>query len=118
MFRCCTSAILVAFGLMIAASAAHTQAGPVAPPPLRQTATTGEGCLNRQEQRLAVVQGRAIRLLFAMRAIRPHDGDELVRAELCRRQSGMVYVLTLLSRNGKVSRAVVDARNGTVIKDR
>jgi uncharacterized membrane protein YkoI len=28
---------------------------------------------------------------------------------------GLVYVLTLLSRNGKVTRATVDAANGTIV---
>jgi uncharacterized membrane protein YkoI len=75
-------------------------------------------CFSRQEQRLAVNQGFAIRLGMALRSVRAHDGDELLRAELCRHERKLVYVLTLLSRTGKVSRAVVDARSGDVIKDR
>jgi hypothetical protein len=75
-------------------------------------------CFNRQEQRLAVNQGFAVRLSVALRSISAHDGDELLRAQLCRRDRKLVYVLTLLSRNGKVSRAMVDARSGDVIKDR
>ena len=75
-------------------------------------------CFNRQEQRMAVHQGLAIRLGVALRSINARNGDELLRAELCRNKTGFVYVLTLLSRNGKVSRAIVDARSGAVIKDR
>jgi uncharacterized membrane protein YkoI len=67
---------------------------------------------------LAVNQGFAVRLSVALRSISAHDGDELLRAQLCRRDRKLVYVLTLLSRNGKVSRAMVDARSGDVIKDR
>jgi hypothetical protein len=116
MFRVSAIAAMLALGV----AAAHAQA----PPPLGQAAVPphqaqpGEGCFNRQEQRIFVLQGRAIRLAFALRAISARDGDELVRAELCRNSSGLVYVLTLLSRSGKVSRAVVDARTGAVVKDR
>jgi hypothetical protein len=75
-------------------------------------------CLNRQEQRIAVRQGAAIRLGIALRSIRAQDGDELLRAQLCHHDRKLVYVLTLLSRTGKVSRAIVDARSGDVVKDR
>jgi hypothetical protein len=75
-------------------------------------------CLNRQEQRTAVRQGLAIRLGAALRSINAYEGDELLRAKLCRNRSGFVYLLTILSRNGKVGRAIVDAHSGAVIKDR
>lgn len=75
-------------------------------------------CLSRQEQRVAVFQGAAIPLSVALRSISAHNGDELLRAELCRHDRRLVYVLTLLSQYGKVSRAIVDARSGDVIKDR
>ncbi|HVV78390.1 MAG TPA: hypothetical protein VHD59_02100 [Pseudolabrys sp.] len=75
-------------------------------------------CLNRQEQRMAVRQGAAIRLGVALRSISAQDGDELLRAQLCRHDRKLVYVLTLLTRTGKVSRAIVDARSGDVVKDR
>jgi hypothetical protein len=114
MLRLCVLSTVVALGLL-AGPLAHAQVVPAAQ---AIQAPPGQGCFSRQEQRMAVLQGQAIRLGFAMRAIRAHDGDELLRAELCRNSSGMVYVLTLLSRNGQVSRAVVDARNGTVIKSR
>jgi hypothetical protein len=117
MFRVSAIAAVLALGL----AAAHAQAPPpqygqAAVPP--QQAPPGEGCFSRQEQRGFVLSGRAIRLGFALRAIRAQDGDELLRAELCRNSSGLVYVLTILSRSGKVSRAMVDARTGAVVKDR
>jgi hypothetical protein len=40
----------------------------------------------------------------------------VVRARLCRRGTGLVYVLTLLAPSGKVTRATVDAANGELIK--
>ena len=117
MFRVSVMAVVFALGL----AAAHAQAPPPPPQSVQvgpHQAGPGEGCFNRQEQRGFVLSGRAIRLGFALRAIRAQDGDELLRAELCRNSSGLVYVLTILSRSGKVSRAMVDARSGAVIKNR
>jgi len=39
----------------------------------------------------------------------------LVRARLCRRPEGLVYVLTVLAHDGKVVRVVVDAAKGTPV---
>src|SRR5690349_10718228 len=123
MFRVSAIAAMLVLGLAAAqAQAPPPQLGQAAVPPAQQAGphlgAPGEGCFNRQEQRGFVLSGRAIRLGFALRAIRAQDGDELLRAELCRNSSGLVYVLTILSRSGKVSRAVVDARTGAVVKDR
>ena len=84
MFRVSAIAAVFALGLAAAhAQAPPPQLGQAAIPPPHQ-AQPGEGCFNRQEQRGFVLAGRAIRLGFALRAIRAQDGDELVRAELCR----------------------------------
>jgi hypothetical protein len=115
MFRSRVLAAMVVALCLSAGPMAHAQIAPVVQP---HKAAPGQGCFSRQQQRVAVHQGRAIRLGVAMRAIRAHTGDELLRAQLCRNSSGLVYVLTILSRTGKVSRAVVDARSGAVIKDR
>jgi uncharacterized membrane protein YkoI len=40
---------------------------------------------------------------------------EVVRARLCQRPDRLIYLLTVLARDGKVARAVVDASNGAVI---
>ena len=39
----------------------------------------------------------------------------LVRARLCRGNDGLVYVLTVLARDGKVARLTVDAVKGTLV---
>lgn len=76
-------------------------------------------CLNRAEQRAAVASHRAVPLAQAIKALRAHGHrGEVVRAELCRRGDRLVYVLTLLARSGKVTRADVDAGNGTLISGR
>jgi uncharacterized membrane protein YkoI len=76
-------------------------------------------CLNKAEQRAAVASHRAISLGRAIRALHTHRrGVEVVRARLCRHGERLAYVLTLLSRSGKVTRATVDAANGEVINGR
>lgn len=76
-------------------------------------------CLNKAEQRAAVASHRAIRLSEALKFAR-HYGrrGELLRARLCHRGDGLVYVLTLLARNGKVTRTSIDAANGELINAR
>jgi uncharacterized membrane protein YkoI len=76
-------------------------------------------CLNKAEQRSAVASRQAIPLAQAIKSLQGHGRRaDLVRARLCRRGEGLVYVLTLLARNGKVTRATVDAANGEVINGR
>jgi uncharacterized membrane protein YkoI len=76
-------------------------------------------CLNKAEQRAAVASGLALPLAQVIKSLHDHGRrTELVRARLCRRGDGLVYVLTLLARNGKVTRATVDAANGEVINGR
>jgi hypothetical protein len=97
-------AVILLFGLAVPASAAD--------PP-------HHGCLNKAEQRAAVAEHRAIPLAHAVKSLRAHGRRaELVRARLCRRDNGLVYVLTLLSRSGKVTNATIDAASGEVINGR
>ncbi len=73
-------------------------------------------CLSKAEQRAAVASHRAIPLAQAIKSARRHGRrSEVLRARLCHRGSRLVYVLTLLARNGKVTRASVDAANGELI---
>jgi uncharacterized membrane protein YkoI len=53
-----------------------------------------------------------------MHVVKAKIRGEVVRARLCRRDRGLVYVLTVLARDGKVSHAVVDAANGKVVDAR
>jgi hypothetical protein len=73
-------------------------------------------CLNKVEQRAALASQRAIPLAQAINSLRAHGRRaELVRARLCRHGEGLVYVLTLLARSGKVTSATVDAASGELI---
>ena len=77
------------------------------------------GCLSTAEQRAAVADHRAIPLAQAIKSLHAHGRRaELVRARLCRHGDGLAYVLTLLARSGKVTRATVDAANGEFINGR
>jgi uncharacterized membrane protein YkoI len=42
----------------------------------------------------------------------------VVRARLCREETGLVYLLTLLARDGKVTHTAVDATSGKVVDAR
>jgi hypothetical protein len=76
-------------------------------------------CLSKAEQRAAVASHRALPLARVIKSLRDrgHRSD-LVRARLCRHGEALVYVLTLLGRSGKVTRATVDAANGELITGR
>jgi uncharacterized membrane protein YkoI len=78
-----------------------------------------KACLSKAEQRAAVAEHRAIPLAQAIKSLHAHGRRaELVRARLCRHGDGLVYVLTLLARSGKVTSATVDAANGEFINVR
>ena len=72
-------------------------------------------CLTRAEQRAAISAGETIPLATARRMLRQRTGGELVRARLCHDANRLIYLLTVLSRDGKVRRVTVDATNGSVI---
>ena len=72
-------------------------------------------CLTHAEQRAAIAEGQAIPLAAARRMLRQRMGGELVRARLCHESGRLIYLLTVLTRDGKVRRVTVDATNGTVI---
>ena len=79
-------------------------------------------CLSKAEQRAALSGGQTVTLAAAIRSargsVRGHGAREVVRARLCREGNGLVYLLTLLSRDGKVTHSVVDATSGKVVDAR
>jgi hypothetical protein len=76
-------------------------------------------CLNKAEQRAALSSGQTVTLAAAIRSargsVRGRGSREVVKARLCREQNGLVYLLTLLTRDGKVTRTAVDATSGKVV---
>jgi len=87
-------------------------AGPVA-------AAEADGCLSQEQRRAAVATHRAIPLARAVHNLRVHaPGAEVVRARLCHHGDDLVYVLTVLARDGKVTRTSVDAASGALVERR
>lgn len=74
-------------------------------------------CLNQKERRAETESGKLIRLATAMHAARRRMPGTVVRARLCHGHDGLVYVLTVLARDGKVDRIAVDAVKGTLAGD-
>ena len=73
-------------------------------------------CLSQDQRRAAVAAHRAIPLARAVRDVRHRTaGAEVVSARLCYHGDELVYVLTVLARDGKVTRASVNAASGVLI---
>ena len=87
--------------------------------PTPVAAAEPRACLGKTEQRAAISQGQAVTLAAAIRSARGSErgrgAREVVRARLCREPNGLVYVLTVLARDGKVTHTTVDASNGKVV---
>jgi hypothetical protein len=79
-------------------------------------------CLTKAEQRAAVAAHRAIPLGQVRNNLnlgnRKGMRGDVIGARLCTGPHGLVYVLTVLARNGKVSRVTVDAATGAVVRGR
>ena len=71
-------------------------------------------CLTREQQSAALASGQAVSLATALKMVRGR-GRQVVRARLCREPKGLVYVLTVLARDGKVTHARVEAASGGLI---
>ena len=87
--------------------------------PQDAAAATARKCLSKEQQRNAVATGKAVPLAIAMRSSKNRTPGEVVRAQLCEEPNGsLVYLLTVLPRNGKVTRTVIDAADGAIAGER
>jgi uncharacterized membrane protein YkoI len=94
-------------------------AGALAASPALAASQPEQSCLTRAEQRASVAANKAISLAQAIKFLRNRGHrSEVVRARLCRHDETLVYVLTLLGSNGKVTSVNVDAGNGELITGR
>jgi len=71
-----------------------------------------KACLSPEERRAALNARKAVPLGYAMRVVKAKVPGEVVKARLCRQAMGLVYVLTVLAQDGKVTQARVDAADG------
>ena len=70
-------------------------------------------CLTPAQRRHVSASGKVVPLGKAIRAAKARR-TEVVDAKLCKGPKGLVYLLTLLTHDGKVTRATVDAASGTL----
>ena len=87
-------------------------------PPQPGVASAPHVCLNQKERRAAIESGKLVRLTAAIHAAKKRMPGSVVRARLCHGTDGLVYVLTVLARDGKVAQLTVDAAKGTLIGQR
>ncbi len=85
---------------------------------IRECAGARYACLNQKERRAAKESGKMIHLATAIRSAKKRMPGAVVRARLCHDKDGLVYVLTVLARDGKVARLTVDAIKGTLVGKR
>jgi|LauGreDrversion4_2_1035121.scaffolds.fasta_scaffold2001930_1 uncharacterized membrane protein YkoI len=100
-------------------SALPSLAGPEAQPLL--VVATDKGaltCLSDAELRDEIAAKRAIPQATALKAARAAVTAEPVRARLCQRDGVLVYVITALAKDGKVTRLTLDAATGRVVGQR
>src|SRR4051812_840902 len=88
-------------------------------PPALAAAEEDRACLSKAEQKAALSNGQTVTLAAAIRSargsVRGRGAREVVKARLCREEKGLVYLLTLLTRDGKVTHTAVDATSGKVV---
>jgi hypothetical protein len=76
-------------------------------------AVAADRCLSRAEQRARAAAHAVVPLSRAMRAV--HKRGEVIHARLCEHTGHLVYLLTVLERDGKVAQESVDAASGTLV---
>jgi hypothetical protein len=74
-------------------------------------------CLAGDEQRAASLNGKTMPLAAVIHTLHRAPKD-VIKAQLCQDSDRLIYKLTLLGRDGKVKRAIVDAVNGSVVGER
>lgn len=75
-------------------------------------------CLSSEQTRQAIAEGRAIHLSEIKQALSRIVRGEVIKAQLCADQSGLIYKITVLSRTGRVTRIQMDASTAKIRKGR
>jgi uncharacterized membrane protein YkoI len=76
------------------------------------SAAERKSCLSPDERRAVIAAHKAVPLSHAMHVVKAKVRGDVVKARLCRQARGLVYVLTVLAQDGKVTQARVDAADG------
>lgn len=72
-------------------------------------------CLTPDQRRTVVASGKVVPLSKAIRAAKARRND-VVNARLCQGSKGLVYLLTVVARDGKVTRTAIDAQTGKPVE--
>ena len=86
--------------------------------PMRTSLVYAADCLSSQETRQAIKAGEALHLSAVKAAVGKVVRGDVIKAELCQGESGLVYRLVTLSRQGAVARLVLDARTGRLLSQK
>lgn len=116
-----TAALLAAVAIVVACAGvggARAEEANGSPTKTHASIELLRSCIGAKERRSLVEGGAVLRLAVAMRGIRGRLAGTLVRARLCRRGEQLVYVLTVLGHDGKVTRLSVDAAKGSLVGER
>ena len=107
-------ALILAATLSVAGLGASVAPSPVPAAELMALAQNDKAqCLTPAQRRAVSASGKVVPLAKAIRAARARKVD-VVDAKLCKGPKGLVYLLTLLTHDGQVTRATVDAASGTL----
>lgn len=83
--------------------------------PSGAAADEADACLSRDKRREVIAAGTVVPLATAIRTSRSKVTGEVVKARLCQSPKGLVYLLTVLAKDGKVARLTIDAQNGKIV---
>jgi hypothetical protein len=75
-------------------------------------------CLSPEQRRAAIAGHQAVPLTKAVHAAKSRLKGDVVNARLCEHGKELVYVLTVLARDGKVTRASIDGASGSFLHER
>ena len=107
-------AVALPLALVVALAAGSVQGRAEEPAASVAGTNLDRACLGPKERRAEADSGKLVRLAAAMRVAHARMPGTVVRARLCHGADGLVYVLTVLARDGKVARIEVDAVKGTL----
>jgi uncharacterized membrane protein YkoI len=84
----------------------------------RQASAAEHRCLNPEQRRAAISGHQAVPLTKAIHLVKSRLKGDIVNARLCEHGKELVYVLTVLARDGKVTRASIDGASGSFLHER
>jgi uncharacterized membrane protein YkoI len=85
--------------------------------PVKGFAADPVHCLGAEDERAAIASGKAVPFASVIRTLHRAPKD-VIGARLCQEGDRLIYLLTLLGRDGKVRRASIDAASGAVVGER